>query len=52
MALSSGVKPSGTGWYCSTLPLLTFAASVRRTSLALRGWTMARPVSTCQEGDG
>lgn len=48
MALSSGVKPSGTGWYCSTLPLLTLAARVCSTSLALRGWTMLRPASTCQ----
>ena len=48
MALSSGVKPSGTVWYCSTLPLLTLAARVCSTSLALRGCTMTRPVSTCQ----
>src|SRR5262245_28109596 len=45
IVLSRGEKPSGTGWYCSTAPVATLPARVDSTSVALRGWTTATPVS-------
>ena len=45
MDLSSGVKPSGMGWYCVTSPWATLPASVLRTCVALRGSTTPRPES-------
>src|SRR6478609_9196181 len=48
IVLSSGEKPSGTGWYWSTAPTATFWARVASTSVALRGDTVARFVPTDQ----
>ena len=48
MDLSSGVKPSGTGWYCVTSPSATLPASVLSTCVALRGWMLPRPESYSQ----
>ncbi len=45
IVLSSGVKPSGTGWYCDTSPSATLPARVPSTWVALRGSTTPSPES-------
>ena len=37
IVLSIGVKPSGTGWYSPTLPVVTLSLRSTRTSSAERG---------------
>src|SRR4051812_34068420 len=46
--LSSGVKPSGTGWYSDTLPDATLSLRSTRTSRADRGYMLPVSVSSPQ----
>ena len=50
IVLSSGVKPSGTGWYSETWPLVTLSFRSTSTSRAERGRRLPLSVSRCQTG--
>ena len=50
IVLSSGVKPSGTGWYSATWPVVTLSLRSTRTSSAERGPRLPLSVSRRQVG--
>ncbi len=51
MVLSSGVNPSGTGWYSASLPVVTRSLRSTRTSRAERGDMLPLAVSSRQPVD-